>query len=59
MEKNAGFTFKFMTIPGCIVLFVHVVDMENNRTVQDQTCIVGYVTSVLGQPALKEQISFM
>lgn len=48
-----------MTIPGCSVLFVHVLDMEYNRTVQDQTCTVGYVTSVLGQPALKEQISFM
>lgn len=31
--------------------------MEYNKSVQDQTCIIGYVTSVLGRPALNKQIS--
>lgn len=48
-KETVGITFKFKT-----VLFVLVMGMEYNGTVQDQTCIVGYVTSVLRWRALKK-----
>lgn len=47
-KESIGITFKLKT-----VLFVLIMGMEYNGTVQDQTCIVGYVTSVLRWPALK------